>query len=186
MKTFKTLRRRSLALILALTMCLSMVQTTALAVDEMTNDPGHSFEVTDVYEETSTDSSKGTGTDSKDLTVTNSPSEEYPVVGEEFSYTITVKNPNSKAISVMIADPLGEKLEFVAADNGGIYDETTRTVVWTGIEVAAHDVKRIKVQVTANVAGEINKDQCRGRRYNDLRHHGEEHWQHHRHRCENH
>ena len=93
MKTFKTLRRRSLALILALTMCLSMVQTTALAVDEMTNDPGHSFEVTDVYEETSTDSSKGTGTDSKDLTVTNSPSEEYPVVGEEFSYTITVKNP---------------------------------------------------------------------------------------------
>lgn len=155
MKTFKTLRRRSLALILALTMCLSMVQTTALAVDEMTNDPGHSFEVTDVYEETSTDSSKGTGTDSKDLTVTNSPSEEYPVVGEEFSYTITVKNPNSKAISVMIADPLGEKLEFVAADNGGIYDETTRTVVWTGIEVAAHDVKRIKVQVTANVAGEI-------------------------------
>ena len=91
----------------------------------------------------------------KDLTVSKSPSEEYPVVGEEFSYTITVTNPNSDEVKVKITDVLNEKLDFVAAGDGGTYDSATRTVTWTNVTVPASGSKNVTVYVKANAAGEI-------------------------------
>ena len=91
----------------------------------------------------------------KDLTVSKSPSEEYPIVGEEFSYTITVTNPNSDEIKVKITDVLNEKLDFVAAGDGGTYDSATRTVTWTNVTVPASGSKNVTVYVKANAAGEI-------------------------------
>ena len=91
----------------------------------------------------------------KDLTVSKSPSEEYPIVGKEFSYTITVTNPNSDEIKVKIIDVLNEKLDFVAAGDGGTYDSATRTVTWTNVTVPASGSKNVTVYVKANAAGEI-------------------------------
>ena len=91
----------------------------------------------------------------KDLTVSKSPSEEYPTVGKEFSYTITVTNPNSDEIKVKITDVLNEKLDFVAAGDGGTYDSATRTVTWTNVTVPASGSKNVTVYVKANAAGEI-------------------------------
>ena len=99
----------------------------------------------------------------KDLTVSKSPSEEYPVVGEEFSYTITVTNPNSDGIYVKVTDVLNEMLDVVwdaeyemyGISDGGRYNEDTRTVTWDNVYVPANGSKYVKVTVKANAAGKI-------------------------------
>ena len=99
----------------------------------------------------------------KPLTVTKVASTETPTVGEEFTYTIKVHNPNSKAISVTITDKLNKKLDVVWDDEnemygvsgGGVYDKDTHTVTWTDVAVDANGDKTVTVTVTANAAGEI-------------------------------
>lgn len=109
-----------------------------------------------------------TATWSKNLTVSKTPSKRYPVVGEEFFYTIKVQNSNSKAVTVKIIDVLNEKLTFVAAGDGGTHSGGTAisgsnetkggTVTWNNIEVPANGNKEIKLYVKANAAGEIKNE----------------------------
>lgn len=89
------------------------------------------------------------------LEVTKTPSEKYPIIGTEFNYTITVENPQSKSAIVTITDKLNEKLKYVAVSDGGSYDETTKTVTWTGIQVPPNGTKTVKVWVKATAAGDI-------------------------------
>ena len=71
----------------------------------------------------------------KDLSVTKTPTEEYPIVGEVFTYRILITNPNDRAVTVDIGDTLNEKLDFVSATDSGQYDKATRTVTWSQVTV---------------------------------------------------
>lgn len=76
------------------------------------------------------------------LTISKAPSEEYPTVGEEFSYTIEIINPNGKEVLVNVEDTLSSKLKYVAAGDGGIYDEETHTVNWENVTVPVNRKQR--------------------------------------------
>lgn len=80
-----------------------------------------------------------------DLTIYKTPSEEYPTVGEKFSYTIKIINPNGKDVLVNVEDTLSSKLKYVKAGDGGIYDEVTHMVTWKSIVVPANGSKEVRV-----------------------------------------
>lgn len=93
----------------------------------------------------------------RDLTVTKTPSEEYPVVGEEFSYTIKVENNNATPVTVKVTDRLPAGLDFSRLNekDGGVYDKASHTVTWENVAVPAYGAKELKIWVKANTAGEI-------------------------------
>ncbi len=95
--------------------------------------------------------------DDTKITVTKTPSEEYPFVGEEFQYAILVKNDNSSPVFVKVTDKLDGKLEFsrVSENDGGVYDKATHTVTWNDVKVPAYGSKQVLVWVKAKEAGEI-------------------------------
>ncbi len=70
-------------------------------------------------------------------------------VGDTLVYTITYYNYNAEEATVMITDVLDEGLNFVSAEDGGTYDESTRTITWV-IENAPAD-KEGSVSFTATV-----------------------------------
>lgn len=82
----------------------------------------------------------------KALSITKTASVQSLMVGDEVTYTIDVYNPNNKAVCADITDVLDERLEPVWDDefemwvinNGGIYDEATRTITWTDEEIPAN------------------------------------------------
>ena len=88
-------------------------------------------------------------------------------LGEIIIYTITFQNAGDEDEQAVITDVLPQGLAFVEADNGGTYDEASRTVTWT-VTARAHvrqtvsvrarvleDSKDIYVRNTAKV--ELNK-----------------------------
>ena len=91
----------------------------------------------------------------QDLTVTKTPSKEYPEVGEEFKYTIKVENPEAEKAIVRITDRLDEGLDFMHASDQGTYDEATRTVTWEDITIPRYGSKEVNLFVKANRSGEI-------------------------------
>ena len=77
-------------------------------------------------------------------------------VGSNITYTITVSNPSEYAAeNVTVTDTLDSKLTYVESDNGGVYDETTRTVTWNVGTLAAGESKVLTVTVTANATGTV-------------------------------
>ena len=52
--------------------------------------------------------------------------------GDTLTYTITVQNTSATdtAGAVILQDPLHEGLDFLSADNGGVFAPATRTVTW--------------------------------------------------------
>ena len=64
----------------------------------------------------------GSGIDNTKITVTKTPSKEYPEVGEEFKYTIEMENDNDQPVVVTVTDKLNEKLDFVKVSHsdGGV------------------------------------------------------------------
>ena len=89
------------------------------------------------------------------LTITKTPSEEYPYVGNTFYYTIHIKNDNPTAQKVKIVDSLNSKLKFISCSDDGIYDIDTHTVTWTNIDIPANESKNIILSVEALDSGEI-------------------------------
>lgn len=96
-----------------------------------------------------------TWTKDPNLMVTKTPSEEYPIVDEEFHYTIEIDNVAPFKSTVVVTDILNPKLTFIKASNGGVYDEKTRTVTWNNIEISENNSIQLTVFVKANSAGEI-------------------------------
>ena len=57
--------------------------------------------------------------------------------GDTVTYSIQLVNSGKSAVSADVSDPVPPILTYVAdsASNGGVYDATTKTVSWTGIQV---------------------------------------------------
>lgn len=72
---------------------------------------------------------------------------------EQVTYTITLRNTGDAPVNVDVRDPLPEKLDYVAgsATVGGVYNEATHTVSWTGVNVPANGSIALSFQVAAAV-----------------------------------
>ena len=57
-------------------------------------------------------------------------------VGDQLPFTVSYVNNLNTVATVTVRDTLEEGLTFVSADNGGTYDEATRTVTWVLKDVA--------------------------------------------------
>lgn len=92
-----------------------------------------------------------------DLFVSKTADEQNPIVGNEFQYTIKVKNSGNVAATVTVTDKLPSELDFtrVSETDGGVYDETSHTVTWENVTVPAYGSKDLYVWVKANTAGTI-------------------------------
>lgn len=55
-----------------------------------------------------------------------------------------------KEATVIITDPLDENIEFIIADNGGVYDEESHTVIWTLTERLAGEEGIVSIVVCVN------------------------------------
>ena len=81
--------------------------------------------------------------------------------GEELLYKIDYVNTTGDKTTVTVTDTIPEHTTFKSADNGGTYDDATRTITWTGIEVEYEDSLTVSFVVTVDddVNGEklINK-----------------------------
>ncbi len=76
---------------------------------------------------------------SQGLSVQKTASQQVLAPGEKLTYTITVRNTTASSAIVGVADPLSEKLAYVAGTTtaGGTYTAATRTVSWSNITVDA-------------------------------------------------
>ena len=80
---------------------------------------------------------------------------EVPNFGDNVTYTVIVNNTGKvNATNVVVADKLGEGLTFVSASDGGVYNETTRTITWI-INLTAGETKYLYVNTTVSAYGNI-------------------------------
>ena len=80
---------------------------------------------------------------------------EVPNFGDNVTYTVIVNNTGQvNATNVVVADKLGEGLVFVSASDGGVYNETTRTITWI-INLTAGETKYLYVNTTVSAYGNI-------------------------------
>ena len=80
---------------------------------------------------------------------------EVPNFGDNVTYTVIVNNTGKvNATDVVVVDKLGEGLTFVNASNGGVYNETTRTITWI-INLTAGETKYLYVNTTVSAYGNI-------------------------------
>ncbi len=71
-------------------------------------------------------------------------------------YTLRVTNPgDAPASNVFAAHVIPTGFKFVQADNGGQLDDATRSVKWFIGELGAGQVKEVKCELMASVAGEF-------------------------------
>lgn len=71
-------------------------------------------------------------------------------VGDEIVYTITYVNNLNKKAKVVVTDALDEGVDFVEADNGGVYDKASHTVTWTFDSVDPFKGDAVKLTVKVN------------------------------------
>ena len=80
---------------------------------------------------------------------------ENPNFGDNVTYTVSVSNVGiGDAKAVVVRDVLGEGLVFVSASDGGVYDETTRTVTWI-VDLAKGESKVFTVNATVSGYGNV-------------------------------
>ena len=80
---------------------------------------------------------------------------EVPNFGDNVTYTVIVNNTGKvNATNVVVADKLSEGLVFVSASDGGVYNETTRTITWI-INLTAGETKYLYVNTTVSAYGNI-------------------------------
>ena len=75
-------------------------------------------------------------------------------VGDTLTYTVSYKNTESDPATVTITDPLDKGLDFVSADNNGVYDQDTHTITWTIPDVAAGAEGTVSFKATVNASAE--------------------------------
>jgi len=74
-------------------------------------------------------------------------------IGSKFTYNITFDSPSSDLTGVIIIDTLPVELDFVSANESGVYDSATHTVVWNIGAISAGDTIptfTLEVQVNSN------------------------------------
>jgi len=74
-------------------------------------------------------------------------------IGSKFTYNITFDSPSSDLTGVIITDTLPVELDFVSANESGMYDSVTHTVVWDIGAISAGDTIptfTLEVQVNSN------------------------------------
>ncbi len=73
-----------------------------------------------------------------DLSINKTPKERNVVIGDEFDYTLTVTNSGTVGVNgFTVKDYLPKGLEFVSASNNGAYTATTKTIVWSDLNIGA-------------------------------------------------
>lgn len=82
-------------------------------------------------------------------------------VGDELTYTIKYKNLEKDAATVTVTDAVPAGTEFVSADNGGVYANST--VTWSIADVASGTEGSVsfKVRVTINAVGSSIENQAK-------------------------
>lgn len=73
-------------------------------------------------------------------------------LGEVIIYTITFQNIGDEDETATVTDVLPYGLAFVEADNGGAYDETSRTVTWT-VTAKPHVLQTVSFRAKVLVDG---------------------------------
>lgn len=73
-------------------------------------------------------------------------------LGEVIIYTITFQNVGDEDETATVTDVLPYGLAFVDADNGGTYDETSRTVTWT-VTAKPHVLQTVSFRAKVLVDG---------------------------------
>jgi hypothetical protein len=74
-------------------------------------------------------------------------------IGSKFTYNITFDSPSSDLTGVIITDTLPVELDFVSANESGMYDSATHTVIWDIGAISAGDTIAtftLEVQVNSN------------------------------------
>lgn len=72
------------------------------------------------------------------------------------TYKITVTNPgDASAANVLVHDALPGGFKYINSDNGGRYDQATRTVSWFVGEIGAGQTRELNVELQATNAGEF-------------------------------
>lgn len=71
-------------------------------------------------------------------------------VGDEIEYTITYANHLNTVENITITDALDEGVDFVKADNGGMYDKASHTVTWKFDNVAPFEGGTVRLTVVVN------------------------------------
>lgn len=86
---------------------------------------------------------------SQGLSAEKTASQQVLSPGEKLTYTITVRNTTAANAVVGVADPLSERLAYVAgtATAGGSYDAATRMVSWRNVTVGAGGAVSLSFQV---------------------------------------
>ena len=92
------------------------------------------------------------------------PSERF--VNREAEFVLEITNPGTAAsTNVRVLDPIPQGLEFVDASDGGIYDSSSRTVIWMLGTVEPGAQRTLKVKVLGRVSGEyVNRATAQGDR----------------------
>jgi uncharacterized repeat protein (TIGR01451 family) len=88
------------------------------------------------------------------LSATKTASKQMIGYGEELTYTITLSNSRTEAVTVSVADPLSDwRLAYVpeSASNGGSYDEASKTVSWNNVTVPAGGTVDLSFEVKSVV-----------------------------------
>ena len=82
-------------------------------------------------------------------------------LGDELTYTIKYKNLEKDAATVIVTDAVPAGTEFVSADNGGVYANST--VTWSIADVASGTEGSVsfKVRVTINAVGNSIENQAK-------------------------
>jgi uncharacterized repeat protein (TIGR01451 family) len=91
-----------------------------------------------------------------DLSLAKTVSDSSPTVGENITYTLTVRNAGpSNATNVQITDRLPAGLTFVSASNGGIFNPTTREIIWNLPAVAVNGSTNLTITATVNTTAAL-------------------------------
>ncbi len=92
-------------------------------------------------------------------------------VGDDLTYRIYYYNHYDTPVTVTVTDTLDYALDFVSATNGGVYDESTRTITWTIENAAAeswgyveftataNDIARIEIRIENTASAQIGDDE---------------------------
>jgi LPXTG-site transpeptidase (sortase) family protein len=84
-----------------------------------------------------------------DLTITKDDGVVQVTPGEDLTYTIVVTNvENQTATGVVMTDTLPVGVVFVSASNDGVYDDTTREIIWNLGELAGGDEITLTVAIS--------------------------------------
>ncbi len=79
-------------------------------------------------------------------------------VGDTLTYKIDYENTHSQPVNITITDELDVRIDFVSADNDGVYDDETRTITWELKDVPVNTQGYVTFTATVNEnALEINE-----------------------------